>query len=431
MDRPVTSNRAYETVASARRTLTGKPNMIRISTLLLLATAALAQSSTTQTQPGPHSPPGSGHVPRDSSTAHPWPMRYGDPARTGRSSFPGASTGVAVWKFRIAGTVPQFAVARDGTVYCGTVFHEEWWSNESFVYALTDTGTLEWRAKVEPYDWGFSQSVDGGPALDPEERVFMPSARGRLYQFSSAGQILWTYQGNAGATHRSSPAILADGSARHYMLGHGLVGVSSTGAEIFRNNGVFTVASSVAVAESGEMALSAVTSNEPHTFPAIHYLNADGTLRWVRTTLTGEDSTPVIGDDGTVFARYNGTTAFRPDNTTLWFNATPAASRALGRNGVLYLGSGTTVRLVDAATGVEFSSIVLPGSANEGIAIDSTDRIYLTTSNGYACAYTAGGVPVFEKKICDSFTTGPVIATSSRIVAAGKEGFTKFVYSIR
>ena len=57
--------------------------------------------------------------------------------------------------------------------------------------------------------------------------------------------------------------------------------------------------------------------------------------------------------------------------------------------------------------------------------------MYATTSNGYACAYTAAGAPIFETKVCDTFTTGPVIATASRIVAAGKEGFTRFVYSIR
>ena len=408
--------------------------MIRTLTVLLLAGSALAQTTLTPNRSspvGPHAQPGAGPSVRPLATGHPWPMRYGDPARTGRSGDPGAALGELDWKFRIAGSVPQFAVARDGTVHCGTLFHEEWWSNDSFVYALTGAGALEWRAKVAPYDWGFAQDVQGSPALDLAERPSLPSASGRLYQFSPAGEIVWTYQGNAGATHSSSPAVLADGSTRHYMLGHGLVGVDANGAQLFRNTGVYTIQSSVAVAANGEMALSAVRSNEPHTFPAIYYLNADGSLRWLRTTLKGEDSTPVIGDDGTVYARFNGTTAFRPDNTVVWSNGTPATTRALGRNGILYLLAGTSIRLVDAATGIEASSIGLPGSGNDGLALDVAGNVYATTSNGYACAYTAAGAPIFETKVCDTFTTGPVIATASRIVAAGKEGFTRFVYSIR
>lgn len=388
--------------------------MLKSLTLLVLAGAASAQSL-----------PNLQHV----RAAHPWAMRYGDPARTGRSPYPGARLGVEDWKFQIAGAVPSFAVARDGTVHCGTVFHEEWWSNESFVYALTPAGTLEWRAKVLPWDWGASQGVGGGPALDRLERVLVPSAHGRLYQFAPDGTILWHFEGTVGATHESSPAVLVDASIRHYMLLEGVVALDKVGTLLFQGNG-WTGSSSVAVAANGEMALSGVKSNEPHGSIAIQYFNANGSLRWSRSTLFGEDSTPVIGDDGTIYAQYEGTSAFTPDNRILW-TIGGATSRALGRNGILYLAGGTTIRLVDAASGSPLSTILLPGGANEGLAIDVAGNLFATTSNGFVCKYTASGAKVFEKKICDSFTTGPAIATDARVVAAGKQGFIQFVYSIR
>jgi hypothetical protein len=397
-----------------------------ILSVLLLASFAAAQT------PGIQSRPASAHAPTTrAALGHPWPMRYGDPARTGRSAWPGAQSGVLDWKFRIAGVVPQFAAAADGSVHCGTVFHEEWWSNESFVYALTPAGALEWRAKIEPYPWGASQGVGGSPALDALENVVTPGAAGKLHDFAPDGLVRWSYAGNGNTVQNSSPAVLPDGSIRHFMSGHGLVGLANGGAQIFRTTGVSTQRSSVAVAANGEMAMSAVRSNEPHTFPAIYYFNADGTLRWMRTTLRGEDSTPAIGDDGTVYAQFDGTTAFRPDNTIVWAITTGATTRALGRNGVLYLNVGNSIRRVDAATGVEIGSIPLPGGANDGMPIDSAGNVYVTTSNGYACAYTSTGTPIFEVRLADAFTTGPVIASGARLVAAGSEGFTKYVYSIR
>jgi hypothetical protein len=405
--------------------------MLRTLTLLLLASSAAAQGVPFQaTQTGPRATPPSGLALRSPANTHPWAMRHGDPARTGRSSFPGATQGELDWKFRVAGTVPNFAVARDGTVHCGTVFHEEWWSNESFVYALTGAGELEWRAKVEPWEWGFSQGVGGSPALDMQERVFVPSAHGRLYQFAPSGEILWSYEGYVGASHESSPAVLADGSARHYMLVRGLLGFANGGSQLFQNPSPQTIRTAVAVAANGEMALSGVRTNEPHGAPALYYFNADGTLRWSRSTTFGEESTPAIGDDGTVYAQYLGTTAFRPDNTILW-TIGGATSRSLGRNGVLYLGSGSQIRLHSAASGAPISTIALPGAVNEGLAIDVAGNVYATTANGWACAYAANGAPIFERKLADAFTTGPAIATAARVVAAGKEGFTKFVYSIR
>src|SRR5688500_10021628 len=102
--------------------------MIRTIGLVLLAGAAAAQRLPERTSAAlPHAGLGTspGPQPRTPANAHPGAMRYGDPARTGRSAFPGAELGQLDWRFRIAGAAPSLAVARDGTIHCGTVFHEE------------------------------------------------------------------------------------------------------------------------------------------------------------------------------------------------------------------------------------------------------------------------------------------------------------------
>src|SRR5688572_8346987 len=99
--------------------------MLVIATLLLVVGPLPAQGSTS-VRSAPHSPRAA--APR----IHPWPMRFGDPARTGRSGAAGAQLGQLEGKTRIAGVVPQIAVAADGTRHCGSVFHEEWWSNELY-----------------------------------------------------------------------------------------------------------------------------------------------------------------------------------------------------------------------------------------------------------------------------------------------------------
>ncbi len=128
------------------------------------------------------------------------------PVRVGRRH-----AGQLDWRFPIAGRVPQIAVALDGNIYLGTVFNENDWNNESYAYALTATGALKWRQKVRSYDWGAGQGTSGGPAVDDEGNVLIPSTYTQLLKLSSEGDTIWTYQGQ----HQSQQPGLARRPPRH------------------------------------------------------------------------------------------------------------------------------------------------------------------------------------------------------------------------
>ena len=391
---------------------------------IFLAVAVTAQVS--QWQPAP-----SGPAVNPTTAGHPWAMRHANPRRTGQSSFPGATLAQVEWSFRIAGQVPEIAIGLDGSVHLGSVWHSEFWSQEQYVYVLDSTGKLRWRLKVRPYDWGMGQGVPSSPALTRSGDAIVPSTFGQLLRLGSQGDAKWTYQANGNASNLSSPAVLPDGSTRGYLTNWGLVSLSPTGTQNWLSAGASTRSSSVAVAANGEMALSGVRSTQPHGFPALHYFNADGTLRGLRSTTLGEDSTPLIGPDGTVYAQYLGTAAFRPDNTIVWQTSISGHTRALSTGNKLYVAESSRIHSFDAATGVPGATLALPGPVNPGLAIDLNGKLYATTSNGWLCAFLATGATLFQAQICTEFTTGPAIGNHGNVVAAGLQSFTPHVFSVR
>ena len=248
---------------------------------------------------------------------HPWQMRNSTPARTGQSPAVGASQGQLDWKFPIAGTVPQMAVAQDGTIYLGTVFNENAWNNESYAYALDSSGgTLLWRRKVTPYVWGASQATSGGPAVDDAGNVLIPSTNTQLLKLTGDGDSVWVHQGSANAIIQGSPAVLPDQTHPAHDLSRAPDRQGRRRHTLFTGP-AFNSGGTVAVAANGEMALGGAAHHEPHTSVDIQYFNADGTLRWQRTSISGAQGMPVFGPDGSVYAPFLAT-AFFPDGTVKW-----------------------------------------------------------------------------------------------------------------
>ena len=359
---------------------------------------------------------------------HPWQMRNSTPARTGQSPAAGASQGLLDWKFPIAGIVPQIAVAQDGTIVLGTVFNENAWNNESYAYALNGAGGLRWRRKVTPYAWGASQGTSGGPAVDDGGNVLIPSTNTQLLKLTADGDSVWVHQGSENAIIQGSPAVLPDQTIRHTIFPDRLLALDAAGNTLFTGP-AYNSKATVAVAANGEMALGGLRTNEPHGSVDIQYFNANGTLRWQRTSTNGAQGTPVIGPDGVVYAPFLAK-AFFPDGTVKWTTDVLASTAALSDSGVLYFPSGGVVAVL-TATGARAWTTAIPGGVLPEPAIDALGNVFVTTSDGVLWSVSPTGAINWSLAVCDRFLTGPVVAAGGRIVAAGMTGNQKYVFAVR
>jgi hypothetical protein len=359
---------------------------------------------------------------------HPWAMRNATAARTGQSTYRGAAAGALEWRFPVGGRAPQLAVAEDGSIYAGVFTHNDTWSNEAYAYALTSAGTLKWRRKVTPYDWGASQDISGSPAIDGAGNLVLPSTYTQLLKLTKDGDSLFTYQGNTNYIFNSSPAVLSDDSIRHVIHPAGLLGLAADGTKLFAAGG--NVIATVAVGANGDMCNGGVITKEPHGSLDIEYFNADGTLRWRRTSTFGAQGTAIFGADGTVYAPFLSQ-AFTPSGTVKWTASVPRTrTAALGRNGVLYFPSGGVIA-VDAATGVTLWTLSIPWGVREEPAVDANGDIFLAGNEGTLWSVSSSGAVNFSVKVCDRFTTSPVVGATGNVLVAGVVGFQDFVFSIR
>lgn len=358
---------------------------------------------------------------------HPWAMRNATPARTGQSTRQGATLGALDWKFYIAGVVSNFAVAQDGSIYLGTVFNEDIWSNEAYTYALTSEGDLKWRVKVKPYNWGASQGIRGTPALDRAGDVVIPSTYTQLLKFTSDGDPLWMFQGDWNYGAHSSPAVLSDDSIRHTIAQVGLLGLSNYGTPLLTGPGNFS--GTVAVSPNGDMAIGGIRSIEPHGSLDIQYFNADGTLRWDRQSTWGAEGTPLFGPDGILYAPFLAT-AFHPNGTVKWTTSVSAATASLSSTGVLYFPRGGVIA-VSAATGAVLWTVPIPADVLNDPAIDSSGNIFVTTSDGRLWSISPAGAINWSLKVCEQFLSGPAIGSTGNVLACGLQSYKFYVFSIK
>jgi outer membrane protein assembly factor BamB len=266
--------------------------------------------------------------------------------------------------------------------------------------------------------------------VDDAGNVLIPSTYTQLLKLTGDGDDVFAYQGNPGALIQGSPAVLGDQSIRHTIFPAGLLALSPAGAPLFTGP-AFNASAAIAVAANGEMALGGLRTVEPHGSVDIQYFNADGTLRWQRTSTNGAQGTPVIGPDGVVYAPFLAS-AFLPDGTVKWTNGVYAFTAALGDNGILYLPRGSVgLVAVLAATGATLWTVPVSAAVLPEAAIDAIGNVFVTTDDGKLWSISPTGGVNWSAQVCDTFLTGPVIAAGGRVVAAGRTGYQKYVFAVR
>lgn len=363
---------------------------------------------------------------------HPWSQRYSTFRRTGQSPAQGAVDGVVAWSYRIPGDVGGFAASANGDILMGDFFSDNTWSWEVYFSGIKPTGEVSFRRKVTPYDWGYSQGIISSPAIDPSGNIVLPSTKSQLIKFGPDVLPQWTINLRDGAPNDSSPAVLPDGTIRHYQF-QMIKGFTPAGTEFLS-----TAASgggSVAVDNNGNMAIVNGAGDQSNIYPRVQYYNAAGVKLWQTTGLAGGNaSTPAFGPDGTLYTNPRGNTffAYNPDGTVKWQDnaSISGLSPALGDNGQVY-SAGSQIRAYNKDTGAILWTTPLPGTAKEGIAIDNRNVIYLATTNGYIVSLSPNGTILWQTQVCETFRTGVIIGPNNLVIAYGKIGFERFVFAIR
>jgi hypothetical protein len=252
-----------------------------------------------------------------------------------------------------------------------------------------------------------------------------------LRKYDPEGGLIWTIQRRENVTNNSTPAVDQNGNVFHYQAIEGLAKYSPSSALIFDSGG--SSQSHVAVFTNGDSCLGGLRTNEPHGSVNITYFNPDGSVRWQFTSSNGRNGQVMFGPDNTVF---QGAGAYNPDGTVKWGAPSGGTNNALGKNGQYYIslgGSAATIRAVNAQTGAFIWDATLPPvGAIYPIAIDSRDRVYVTTTQGYLFVLApSNGAILLQVRINDAFLTGVSIGTNGRAYAVGTRFGKNYVYSIR
>jgi hypothetical protein len=355
-------------------------------------------------------------------------MFRADSIRSSQSLSPGANTGELAWKYVLPGSpsAPLIASA-SGNIYTGVLYDSNWWSGEMFTRSLTANGQLEWRLKVTPYDWGFSQDLGGVPALDPSGNLIMPSSNSELLKLSSAGAEQWKLEGVNTTVNNHGVTVLPNGNI-YWNHNSSLRVISPTGQVIRTQQGG---GASYNVLPSGEVYIEASRTVEAHTSFARGFYNADGSVRWSQTGLRGGSGRVLaMGPDGKI---YFGPWALSPvDGSKVWEDPSPieVTGTAVGKNGQSYT-FARQIRAYNKDTGAVLWTTTLPEYLVSNVAIDSRDILYGTTATGKVIAVSPSGQILWQQTVCDKFLSGPIIGPNSTVIAYGQIGAKRYILAVR
>ncbi len=220
-------------------------------------------------------------------------------------------------------------VGEDGTIYVGSGYFPKY-SDFGFLHAINPNGTERWTFETDG-------PVYSSPAIGENNTKYVGTHNGTLYAISN-GTEKWSYQ----TDHRieSSPAISEEGTIYVGSLDDSLYALNPNGTKRWSfqaNNSIYT---SPAICEEGiiyfgtgsrennffalypngtekwktyirggiyrswSSPVSPVISNDGNIYSSgikLYSLNQNGTERWTFPLRDGSDTSPTIGEDGTIY----------------------------------------------------------------------------------------------------------------------------------
>ncbi len=305
-----------------------------------------------------------------------WPMYGGNSQHTGRTQAEGPASPNLKWMFRAGILTNSPALGAGGSVYFGSL--------DGKLYALSAEGAEVWRA-------AFGQ-ISGVPALSEEGRIHVGIAspvEEMFYAFNRDGSIAWGYHIEYYIVE-SSPIIGPDGT-------------------------IYLAASDPQTAGGALVALS-----------------PDGGERWRYDVGSRILFTPALAPDGTVYvgARNGNLYAVNPDGGLKWQASlgVVSSSAAVGSDGIIYLGTGSSYQALDRADGSQIWSFSpVDGGANSTPTLGSGGRVYLTSNSNELYALnpdgTVGWTFIAEQEEREVHFSSPLTLDGAGVLYAGtREG---------
>ncbi len=239
-------------------------------------------------------------VTRDSAN-HDWPMFQGNARHTGLSPYDtSANDGTLLWDYNyseVDDSSPQLytpVVGNNGTIYVGV--YDPLGMDNTTLLALNSRGELLWRTSV-------GNGTQTAPAIGSDGTIYVNTYDG-LYALSPNGAKIWKFRFTDDSAADSPPTVAADGTI--YVLNStGLVAITHEGARKWFYPLYHTFDVTVAVGDDGTVYVGTAESGSDKG--GLLAIDPDGNLKWKYTIPNNnvEVYTPVVADDGTIYATAN------------------------------------------------------------------------------------------------------------------------------